>query len=401
MPADTPATPLPPLTSEQARATERLDSLEGFLKTDAVNLLLRRDAFETALRAGQWKRAAHHLQIGQQQSASSDDSNTALSWDLREGDFWLAQKQWASAREVMQRLMQHACAPEAFRDAVLHNLAYIDFCENQFLACIEKLIPRMQPSDAPPPVAGSALQQLWLRALHHLGRTAQACQWALAAERAQQLDPRAAGVASTIALDEGDLGSAQRWSAAALAASQARDQAPPIEALVTQAGLALARQDVVAADQLAEVALQSNPGEARAWSVRGYAGLLQGQRGSASASFFREASKLQPLDVGHWQGLAWAQLGQGDLASAMQTLEHALTLDAQDAETHGALAMGYVFQGQHDAARRHLSTALQLEPDSITAAYAQHLLETPLGPPPDAAAALQQLAQRLFSKTRT
>lgn len=368
----------------------RLEQLEKFLLADPANLKLRRETFDAALHAHNWERAAHHLAMAQDQTRTPEQAQARLEWTLKEGDFWLAQKEWMQARAVLQPMSEREGAPLAFNDAVLHNLAYIDLCQNDAAACVNRLAARLEvpgqsePRDRPP-VSGK-LQQLWLRALHHSGQTARALQWAQAAEQAQCLDVLATAVASTIALDEEALDLALRWSGVALThwektshsnVPQQGQGQPPLEALVTQAWLALTRKDGGLASELAQRALQVQPNEARAWSAWGYAGLLLGQPAVQVESHFRQAVVLQPDVLDHWSGLAWSQLAQQHTAPAIESLRKALALEPGFAETHGALALAHALQGEHELAAQYLASARQLDPQCHAAGHAQHVLDHP------------------------
>ncbi len=395
--------PTPPTEApdELTALRQRLDRLEGFLQADPGNAALLVDTFEAALRCKAWDRAAIHLQQGR--SRPED----ALSWALKEGDFWLAQKRYEDARAVLQGLLGIQEPPPGFVDVVLHNLAYIDFCEQRFEGCIERLSPRLEPAGGWPVPAESAagggipaprrledaiepaLQQLWLRALHHAGQLDRAFDWLGGAEQAGLLDARAAGVGSLVALDHGDVEAARRWSSAALSSAQPQDR--PIEALVTQASLALAAQDAGRAQQLADAALRLNPADGRAWSARAFADLLAGALPTAQAHF-KLAVKTMPGHIGTWHGLAWAQLLMQDLAAAQATFEHALSLDRNFAENHGGLSVVLAMRGEEAAAREHIERAMRLDRGNLSGQYAQALLS---GEARDTAA-VQRLAKRLL-----
>jgi Tfp pilus assembly protein PilF len=323
---------------------------------------------------------------------------------LKEGDFWLAQKRYDQAREVLQALLGLPDAPPGFADVVLHNIAYIDFCQGQFESCIERLAPRLEPAEYPAATASNpeiqvpqrldsatepALQQLWLRALHHAGDLDRATAWLTWAEQTRQLDAQAAGVASLIALDNSLVDEAQRWSLAALASQQAQDR--PIEALVTQASLALAAQDAPRATQLADAALQINPNDGRAWSARAFADLLAGNLPQAQVHF-QSALRTMPSHIGTWHGLAWTQLLSQDLAAAQVSFEHALAMDRNFAESHGGLAVVLAMRGQEAAAREHIELAMRLDRSNLSGQYAQALLSGEARN----AAAVQRLAKRLL-----
>ena len=234
-----------------------------------------------------------------------------------------------------------------------------------------------------------ALQQLWLRALHHAGELDRAIAWLTWAEQTQQLDARSAGVASLIALDGSLIDMAQRWSSTALANRQAQDR--PIEALVTQASLALAAQDAPRAAQLANAALTINPNDGRAWSARAFADLLGGDLPKAQAHF-QFAVRTMPSHIGTWHGLAWTQLLSQDLAAAQASFEHALSMDRNFAESHGGMAVVLAMRGQEALAREHTELAMRLDRGNLSGQYAQALLSGEARN----AAAVQRLARRLL-----
>ena len=396
---DSASTPRPAEAPALAALRERLQRLEGYVRQDPYNQSLLIDAFETALRCGEWGRAEVHLRHGQALQSEP------LAWALREGDFRLAQHQYAQARDVLEKLSNRPGAPAGFADVVLHNLAYINLRSGNYLACVQQLAPRMesaapanivegqigeQPIE-PAGLAESALQQLWLRALHHVGELERACSWAREAEQMQRLDPQAAGVASLIALDAAQMELAQRWAAWAL--SQSALSGPSMEALVTQGSLALGLRDAPRARQLADAALQLNAGDGRAWSVRAFADLLAGDLAQASAHFAR-ALQTMPQHIGTWHGQGWTQLLQKNLAAAQLSFERALALDRNFAESHGALAVILALQRRTQAASEHIELALRLDSSNLSGRYAQALLK---GEVQDTNS-LQRLAKRLLGQ---
>jgi tetratricopeptide (TPR) repeat protein len=267
---------LPPQAGHASLAiVERLSRLETYLKVDPSNNTLLIEAFEVALQCGQWNKALLFLRQGQ---TSQGDQ---LSWSLKEGDFWLAQQQYDSARRVLDKLSSQIQPPPGFSAVVLHNLGYIDFRQGQFSACIERLSmyaedlivlskapgntqtgnTEISPEDA-------AIQQLWLRALHHDSALTRAYDWVERAEKNSRLDPGAAGIASLIAIDAAQFAVASRWAEYCLVnyKNNAISGAPPIEVYVAQASLSLADQNAASAIRWADQGLHISIKEGRAWS---------------------------------------------------------------------------------------------------------------------------------------
>jgi tetratricopeptide (TPR) repeat protein len=379
--------------SEDARLValrQRLDRLEGFLREDPSNGVLLIDAFETALSCGEWERARVHLQHGQTLGAEP------LAWRLREGDFWLAQQRYDEALGVLEALAKTPEPPAGFAEVLLHNLAFIEFRRGRFAECIDRLAPTLEALAGPaadtgahPLAATRALQQLWLRAMHHDGQLDRAMAWTRAAEQQRALDAQAAGVASLIAIDASDLAAAQRWSGASLSSDSPSDH--PVEALVAQASLALAARDAKLAAQLADVALQRQPGDGRAWSTRGFAALLGGDLAAARGAFDKAVSAMAS-HIGTWHGLGWTQILQGDLAGARASFETALALDRNFAESHGGLAVVLARQSLRQEAAEHAELALRLDKSNLSGRYAQALLSGEVKDAND----LQRFARRLF-----
>uniref|UniRef100_C5CYF4 Tetratricopeptide TPR_2 repeat protein n=1 Tax=Variovorax paradoxus (strain S110) TaxID=543728 RepID=C5CYF4_VARPS len=371
-----------------AAARQRLDRLEGFLLEDPSNGALLIDAFETALSCGAWERARSHLQHGQTLSTEP------LAWQLREGDFWLAQQRYDEALGVLEALQTTPHPPAGFAEVLLHNLAFIDFRRGRYAECIARLAPGLEAlaeaeSDARPILATRALQQLWLRSMHHDGQLDRAMVWTRAAEQRHALDAQAAGVASLIAIDASDLAAAQRWSSASLSSDSPADH--PVEALVAQASLALATRDAKLAAQLADAALQRQPGDGRAWSTRAFAALLGGDLVLARGAF-EKAVAAMANHIGTWHGLGWTQILQGDLAGARASFDAALALDRNFAESHGGLAVVLARQSLRQEAEVHAELALRLDKRNLSGRYAQALVSGEVKDAND----LQRFARRLF-----
>lgn len=371
-------------------ARQRLDRLDGFLREDPSNNALLIDAFETALSCGEWERARFHLQHGQ---TLLDEP---LAWRLREGDFWLAQQRYDQALEVLEALAGTPSPPPGFTEVLLHNLAFIDLKRGRYADCVARLAPTLESKDgagrgtaSQPVIAARALQQLWLRALHHDGQIDRAMDWARQTEQQGGLDVHAAGIASLIAIDAADFAAAQRWSAASL--SQGSQAEPPVESLVTQASIALAARDAANAARFTDAALQRQPGDGRAWSTRGFAALLANDLVTAHSAFLKAVSAMAQ-HIGTWHGLGWTQILQGDLDGARGSFETALALDRNFAESHGGLAVVLAMQSQREAARQHVELALRLDKANVSGRYAQALLSGEVKDARD----VQRLAKRLL-----
>lgn len=379
-----------PNASLASAARQRLDRLDGFLREDPSNNALLIDAFETALSCGEWERARFHLRHGQ---TLLDEP---LAWRLREGDFWLAQQRYDEALEVLEALAKTPAPPPGLIEVLLHNLAFIELRRGRYADCVNRLAPMLEAdqglgpgADGRPPVTNRALQQVWLRALHHDGQLDRAMDWARKAEQLNSLDVQAAGVASLIAVDASDFAAAQRWSAASLNDGSPADH--PVESLVSQASIALAARDAGRAIQFADAALKRQPEDGRAWSMRGFAALLANDLPGARAAFLKAVAAM-PQHIGTWHGLGWTQIVQGDLAAAHSSFNTALALDRNFAESHGGLAVVLALQSKREMAAEHAELALRLDRANLSGRYAQALLS---GEVKDASE-VQRFARRLL-----
>lgn len=342
----------------------RLQRLEGFLKEDPLNGALLTDVFEAALSCGEWERASTCLRTGQ--ATWPND----LGWALREGDFLLAQGRLEEAKNALLDLSRLSPAPKSFAHVVAYNLAYIEFRQQSFAACIELLTAQMQDRDASSDeVLLRSSEVLWLRALHHNRELDRALAWVQEAEAQRPITPPARAVASLIALDAADLDKARSWSAATPEA--AADL--PIEWAVSRSSLALADRNAEDAIQFARQALAMNPEDGRAWSALAFGVMLGGDLEEADRCFSK-ALHFMPGHVGTWHGHAWTKMLRGDLGAALGCFEQALLIDRNFADSHGGLAVVLVRQGLVDEARQAVERALRLDPQSVSALYATALL---------------------------
>jgi tetratricopeptide (TPR) repeat protein len=267
-------------------------------------------------------------------------------------------------------------------NALLLRTAFEAACQADALESARFHHTHLSSLGAPLP---DTLQTAWLRLLHRAGEITPALAYASAAEAARTLSPEAAGIASLVALDAEDLGSAARWSQAALALAE-----PPPEAWVTQASLALGRQSVDEARAALAHALAQRPNDARCLSTLGFTALMAGAWLDAIANFQR-ALQGMPRHIGTWLGLGWAHLLNDDGASARPAFEQAIALDPNFAESHAGLAALEISQNNPQAALPALRRARKLDSEAPGVIYAQALHSGS----PQGLAALRRLAQRL------
>lgn len=332
-------------------ATERLASLETLLQEDPGNASLCAAAALAALDAGLASRASVLLD-----SASQDSGDTQLL-HVR-GLVALAEHRFADAAAIFEALIQAGADAPALR----FNLAYAQFRGGDLSAAEAGLRGLLAVEGAPP----QTLVYL-VRSLHGQGRPEAALDAWQAAPDAFRTT-QTGGIVSLAALDAGRSDEARRLSEAALAGAE-----PPPEALVTCATLLVGDGNLARAELLLDRAMQVTPNDGRVWSAVGAATLLGGDVAKAEMAFTR-ACEVLPQHVGSWVTLAWCQILSRDFAGARYSLDAALVLDRNFAETHGAFAVMHALLGQAVYAEQAIERALRLDRKSLSARYAQAIL---------------------------
>ncbi|HZY18912.1 MAG TPA: tetratricopeptide repeat protein [Ramlibacter sp.] len=363
-------------TSDPAGRRERL---EAYLAEDPDNPALLAEAFDASLAAGDLPRCAVLAERGVANGAD------ASAWALRTARVCLARGDAAAAEALLQPLQAEGHASLA----IGHDLALARFLQGDVEGCRRLLDPWMQAgaSTRENTQARAAAAALWLRALHRLGRLAQALQWLEEAQPPVDAAADVLGIASLVALDAGRFDVALALADRCLAASP--DQA---EGLVARGSVAIASADTACAEQLLARALALRPADGRVWSAAGLA-RMQARDWNGAQQRLAQAVRRMPGHVGSWHALGWTELFRHDLAAAREAFGQALALAPAFAESHGALAMVLALSGQAEEARRSLATARRLDPDNVTGRYARAVLRGEAGP-----AASRELAAAVLDR---
>lgn len=200
----------------------------------------------------------------------------------------------------------------------------------------------------------------------------------------ERYDDAIAFAHEAIALDSGEPSShgvlalalfdASRFDEAAAAAARAQSLDPDQhEALLVAGTLALWRQDLDLAQDAFERALRRHSGSGRALSGLGQLLMLRNQVPQA-CEVLERATQAMPDHIGTWHALAWSQLLDGRRDAAEASYRSAYALDRNFADTHGGLALIDALRGNYDLAEQGIKRALRLDPQAITARYAQTLV---------------------------
>lgn len=89
--------------------------------------------------------------------------------------------------------------------------------------------------------------------------------------------------------------------------------------------------------------------------------------------------------------LAWIYILRQDSAKAREALDQSYALDRNFGETHGGLAIVDVLDGKDEEARLSIRRALKLNPQSMSARYAEMLLLQKAGKTDEAVAVVNQV----------
>jgi tetratricopeptide (TPR) repeat protein len=362
------------MTDSASDASARLARLEGYLADDPENDTIAADLFDTALSAGRADDAARMLARSVQRSISETPG-----WQGRKLRWLLATRRLDDAESLVTALMDvHGPHP-----ALVHDFAWTAFVAGDYSECVARLAAAVAPPDGTPDPIGA----LYVRALHRLDRIDEACDWAEPRLRGNTLGAVSASAASLAALDAGRL----TLSLALADAALARDGGL-VEALVSRGSLALAARSPETALPLLERAVALSPDDGRAWSALGFAH-LEANRPQIALQALERAVMTMTDHVGTWIGLGWTRQMLGNLAAARLAFERAVALDRNFSESLGSLAAVLALQGERAAALEHIERALRLDRNTLSARYAQAVLD---GSTTDARA-IDRLARRLLS----
>jgi len=365
--------------SSAASASGRLERLAAYLQQDPDNAALLADACDAALACG------HHEAVESCLSSAARLSLQAPEWQMRRAHFCIARRDLPQARTLLEDLAVRT----GQHPVLVHDLAYVHLLQGDAARAHALLAPWAADDFDEPDLPQEAMQALWLRACHGLGRVDEAWDWAQRVRAAGRLQPQAAGAASLVALDQDDLPAAAALADLALAADGTQH-----EALVTRGSLALAAGNADEATSYFERALRRNDDDGRTWSALGFTSLLSRDFPSARQRLERAVAAM-PGHAHTWQALGWTRLLLQDAEGALAAFRSALDLDAASAEGQAALGLALVLSGRGDEAELFLRRAEELEPDEGLASLARALLAGSMG-----AAEVQEMVQGLLAQWR-
>lgn len=361
------------MQSTVSHAQDRLARLEGYLLQDPHNQPLLVEAFQCAFETGRFEAAQRHLD----QALAQQPQDTGLRH--AQATLWIAQQRLDEAQAMLESLL----AAGESAPAIVFNLGFVQFRRQQYTVALEQWLKLWGQPEAPAQTAAYIL-----RCHHHLRDFAAGQAFLAKLSQAGMLDAAVCGVAALMRLDANDLTDAKHWAEQALAHDPGQ-----IEALVARGSIALAEQDTVSAKTLLERAVAQGPNEGRVWTALGMASLLEQAYDRALAQFSR-ATTLIPGHIGTWHGKAWTHIARGEWEAAQRDFETALELDRNFGESHGGLAVALARQGHAGAARDAAARALRLDPQNLSARYAEAILQGIADDP----ATFRRFAARVLAK---
>jgi predicted Zn-dependent protease len=343
---------MPRYDSLQDAARIQLQRTQAYLQADPDNPSLLSAAIDQALAAGLPETAASLIDA----SLQRDPANALMR--ARMGDVLLAQRRWSEAAAWFDELLSED--PDA---ALAFGAAYARLSLGRHRDALALLLPYADQAGLHQRVA-----TLLVRLLHGSGDASRALEVALRHLDTAAGDTALIALASLAAFDSNQLAQARSLADAALTGPER-----PAEALVTAASLALGQMDVDAAERLINEVLRERPEEGRAWSALGVAALMRRDFPTARANL-ETALRYIPDHIGTRLCLGWSRLFSDDRAGAAEEFAAALALDRNVGESHGAMAVALALAGRHEESKHSVDRALGLDPSSLSARYAEMVL---------------------------
>jgi tetratricopeptide (TPR) repeat protein len=351
----------------------RLERLQRLLALDPGNVPLRRQCIDLALSEGNYAAVLASAEL----ALSGRPGDPQALFDRATGLIGL--QRYGEALEVLLALK----TDRSF--GIDHNIALCHHRLGQFSCALPYLNYWYERGVREP-----RLLQLLVTAYHHLSRMDEAVQVCRDNEAPATENAVLAGAYALVFLDADDVGRAARWAATAL-----RLNPDSVDGRLTEGTLLIARLEKDRARAMLASVIDDAPQTGRAWLGLGSLSLLERDLDSARRQLNR-AVELMPQHLGSWQMLAWTQLMQQDIDAAEATFRHALEIDRTFAETHGGLASISALRGKDEEARDLIKVALRLDPECLSATFAESVLAYRGGSPERAQAIIEKTSAFLM-----
>lgn len=346
----------------------RLDRLLSFLEQDPTNLSLLTDALLLAISVQAISVAtklSKHVTVHHIDDASLHAHLAHL--------LLMAQQYPAAAMHGEKAIAEGIDHP-----AVLFNTGFGHFYAADYASCATTLQRITQQPDAP---VSSLI--LHARALHHL----EADEAEALVQRALSIEPENTEAMGLLALL---LYERDAFEESLQIAHEVLSRQPnQLDALLACAGTHTEQNRIEAARTTWQHTVNAHPDCGRAWS-----GLAQIEfhelEFDQAEEHLKTAISFMPDHIGTWHLLAWIYIMRGDSVKAREALDQSYALDRNFGETHGGLAVVDAMDGKSDNARLGIRRALKLNPQSMSARYAEILMLQQSGKHDEANAIVQQ-----------
>lgn len=361
------------LTDNISPEQSRLNRLLDFLKQDPSNQTLLLDAISLAIEVRDIV-SAQQL-IKHIDSYAIDDPQV-----------------YAQATHLLLQMGQYAAAG-GFGDkaidggithpAVFFNTAFGHFYSGDYVDAAKLLAHLSSEADCP-----ASVLILHARALHHQELTEEA---EPLAHRARQQEPdnlEARGLLALLQYENDNNSTALHTAHETLA-----EDPNQLDALIACASANFEQGNLEASRKAWLHTVEAHPDCGRAWS--GLALLEFNELEFMQAEeHLKIAIQFMPDHIGTWHLLAWIYILRDDSIAARKALDKSYALDRNFGETHGGLAIVDVMDGLDDQARLGIRRALKLNPNGLSAHYAEMLLLQKAGNPAEATRLVNQVLDR-------
>jgi len=363
------------ITDNTSAEQNRLARLLNFLEQDPANLSLLTDALALAIDLGDivhGQRLLDHIKA----QAIEEPKICALAAHVS-----LQAGQYAAAGTFGDKAIDGGLT----HPAVIFNTAQGHFYSGDYLSAHTLLSLLSNDSQSAP-----SLLLMHARALHQLEETELAEALVV---RAVQQQPDNTDMRGLLALLQYENDS---YSPALLTAHETLTEDPDqLDALIACASVHFHQNNITASRSAWLHTVTAHPECGRAWS--GLARLEFNELEFDEAEeHLKTAVRYMPDHIGTWHLLSWVYILRGDSIRARQALDQSYELDRTFGETHGGLAIVDIMEGMMGRAQKGIRRALKLNPNGLSAQYAQALVLQQEGQPEKAA----QLIDKVLDQTR-
>jgi len=358
-------------------ATARLNRLLVFVEMDGANSGFRKEAIREALKLGYWDTARKLTDVGLN-AQPGDAELLSLS-----GISHLSVHHYGEAEEAFAAALSRGADSAGLR----YSLAFARFGERRYsesLLLLTSEIVEALPAALP----------LRARCQHYLRETDEAIETCKAHLAVADFDAETHGLLSLLLYERNRSEEAIPHADAAL-----RCNPQQVEAMLVSVSLRAASRNYGSARRSLNVLLQLNPRCGRAWLGLALLELTRLQR-HASKRNMHPVALDAPEHVGRWHVMAWANIMLWDVLSAEEAFGRALAQNRSFGQTYSGLAVCAALQGRESEARVGIKRALRLDPQSMSACYAQMLIMQRAGQHEEARRALDAVPPSAFSQAK-